>query len=84
MEDCYAVAVLWWGTIVGHVPKIISAAYSLFLRRGGTMECTITGVQSYSGDLPQGGLEVQCELQFKRFTRCGETEEAFSTCGVQW
>ena len=29
------------------------------------MECTITVVRSYSADLPQGGLEVPCELRFK-------------------
>ena len=29
------------------------------------MECTITGIRSYSADLPQGGLEVPYELRFK-------------------
>ena len=29
------------------------------------MECTITGARCYSADLPQGGLEVPCELRFK-------------------
>ena len=64
-EDCYAVAVLQRGTVVGTVPRKISAACSLCLRRGGTIECTVTGVRCYSADMPQGGLEVLCELRFK-------------------
>ena len=63
--DRYTVAVLRRGTIVGHVPRKVSAACSLFLRRESMMECTITGARCYSADLPQGGLEVPCELRFK-------------------
>ena len=47
------------------VAGTVSAACSLFLRRESTMECTITGARCYSADLPQGGLEVPCELRFK-------------------
>ena len=51
-------------TIIGHVPWKISAACSLFLRQKGTIQCSITGTQMYSADLPQGGLEVPCVLKF--------------------
>lgn len=37
----------------------------LFLCREDTIECTVTGAQYYSADLPQGGLEVPCELRFQ-------------------
>ena len=52
----YAVAVLKGTIVAGHVPRKISAACSLFLRRQGTILCTITGVRQFSNDLPQGGL----------------------------
>ena len=64
-KDRYAVAVMRGDTIVGHVPRKISAACSLFLRRNGTIRCTVTGSRRFSADLPQGGLEVPCELKFK-------------------
>ena len=35
-----------------------------FLRRGGTIDCVVTGTQRYSADLPQGGLEIPCKLLF--------------------
>ena len=49
---------------VGHLPKKISCVCSLFLRRGGTITCEITGNRRHSSDLPQGGLEVPCLLVF--------------------
>ena len=64
-QDRYAVAVKKEGSIVGHLPKNVSRVCSLFLRRGGTIECTITGTRRYSADLVQGGLEVPCFLLFK-------------------
>ena len=63
--DRYAVAVKKTGTIIGHLPRKLSRVCSLFLRRGGTIECTVTGGRRYSVDLPQGGLEVPCSLLFK-------------------
>ncbi len=42
-KDRYAVAVMRGDTIVGHVPRKISAACSLFLRRNGTIRYTVTG-----------------------------------------
>ena len=63
-KDPYAVSVQQSQTIVGHLPRKISAACSMFVRKGGTMTCTISGERRYSGDLPQGGLEVPCYLSF--------------------
>ena len=63
--DPFAVSVVRAGSIIGHVPKNISAACSLFLRNRGSIECTVTGSRRYSRDLVQGGLEVPCKLTFK-------------------
>jgi hypothetical protein len=63
-EDPYAVAVVSDGNTVGHVPRMISAACSLFLQRSGTIICRITGSRRYSVDLPQGGLELPCVYTF--------------------
>ncbi len=59
-EDPYAVAIISGGVTVGHVPRKISAACSLFLQRFGHINCIITGSRRYSEDLPQGGLEIPC------------------------
>ena len=51
--------------MIGHIPRKLSAACSLFLRLGGTMNCEITdGHRQYSADLPQGGLEIPCKFVF--------------------
>ena len=63
-HDRYAVAVIKDRTIVGHLPRRVSRVCSLFLRRGGTIDCIITGQRRYSLDLPQGGLEIPCKLLF--------------------
>ena len=63
-QDAFAVAVLKDGAIVGHVPRKISAACSMFLRRGGSISCQVTESKRYSADLPQGGLEMPCMLVF--------------------
>ncbi len=63
-HDPYAVSVKK-GQIVGHLPRIISAACSLFMRRNGVMSATLTDGRQYSRDLPQGGLEVPCVLTFR-------------------
>lgn len=63
-EDPYAVAVMYNAGVVGHVPRVISAACSLFLGRSGTITCTIIGSRRYSSDLPQGGLELPCQYNF--------------------
>ena len=64
-HDLYAVAVKQLDSIVGHVPCMISTLCHLFLSRGGSITCTVTGIRKYSDDLPQGGLEVPCQLTFR-------------------
>ena len=68
-HDSYAVAVIKDDVAVGHVPRNISVACSAFLRRGGVITCTITGVRQYSSDLLQGGLEIPCRLTFSGSTK---------------
>ena len=63
--DRYAVAVIKDGTIIGHLPKKLSKICSIFLRRGGSITCEVTGSRRYSADLPQGGL-VTFQGQAKR------------------
>ena len=65
-SDPYAVAMLHGEVIVGHMPRIISAACSAFIRRGGIASCevTSTGARQYSVDLSQGDMEVPCKLTF--------------------
>ena len=63
--DRYAVAVLKEETIIEHLPRKMSKICSLFLRRGGSIRCKVTGSRRYSSDLPQGGLEIPCSLLFK-------------------
>lgn len=62
--DRYAVAVLKEETIIGHLARKMSKVCSLFLRRGGSIRCKVTGSRRYSSDLPQGGLEIPCSLLF--------------------
>ena len=50
-------------TIVGHVSRKIAASCTAFIRRGGIIECTVTGNKKYI-DLVQGGLELPCKLHF--------------------
>ena len=63
-RDLYAVVVKKDDIIVGHLPRKISKICSLFLMRGGTLFCVVTGSRRYSADLPQGGLEVPSKLVF--------------------
>ncbi len=49
-KDRYAVAVKRGEEVVGHLPKKFSRVYSLFLKRGGTISCTVTGTRRYSTD----------------------------------
>ena len=69
-SDSYAVAVTkssgeTEGTVtVGHVPRKISICF-IFIRRGGVIDCTVTGRRCYSADLAQRGLEIPCILTFK-------------------
>ena len=63
-QDRYAVAVKKDETVIGHLPQKVSRVCSLFLRRGGTVYCRVSGSRRYSSDLPQGGLEIPCEVIF--------------------
>ena len=65
-SDLYAVAIKKGMEVVGHVPRKMSAACSLFLRLGGVLHCEITDShRRYSSDLPQGGLEIPCKFVFQ-------------------
>ncbi len=65
ISDLYAVAVVNdQGSLLGHVPRNISAVCSTFLLRSGTITCKVSGSRKYSADLPQGGLELPCRLTF--------------------
>ncbi len=66
-KDPYAVAVVKNSELtVGHIPRRISSLCSMFLQRGGTISCTVTTSEKrYSHDLPQGGLEIPCKLNFR-------------------
>ena len=59
-HDDFAVAL----TIAGHMPCTISVPCNLFLQKGGTIGCTVTGLPHYSRDLEQGGQDVPCKLMF--------------------
>jgi len=50
--------------VVGYVPRTISSVCSIFIRRGGSIVCTITGSREYSSDLENGGLQIPCLLTF--------------------
>ena len=65
VHDLFAVAVKRSGDVVGHIPKIISSICSSFLRRGGSISCQVTATRCYSADVPQGGLEIPCQLIFR-------------------
>ena len=50
--DRYAVGVYKLdGTLVGHLPQRLTTLVSLFLRRGGSTICRVTGSRQYSSDL---------------------------------
>ena len=51
-------------TVVGHVPYRIFSICSIFLRRGGAINCTVDGSRRYSSGIPQRGLEIPCVLTF--------------------
>ena len=64
-EDMHAVAITKEDMTIGHVPRAISPICSIFIMRGGTIKCLITGGRRYSSDLLQGGLEIPCVLTFE-------------------
>ena len=56
-------------TIVGHLFRQISTICHLFLRKGGIIDCTVSGRRQYSADLSKGGLEVACQLVLIAFDK---------------
>ena len=69
-HDLYAVKVMKAGTrpgiMVGHLLKKTSSTCSLFIRKGGTIDCEVTDPnRKYSRDLPQSGLEIPCVLTLR-------------------
>ena len=64
IEDRYAIAVYKAEEVVGHVPRKILFLCAAFIRRGGTIYCTVEGNRRYSNDLAQGGMEIPCKLTF--------------------
>ena len=65
-------------TTVGHIPKKISKVSSIFIRRGGTIQCKVNGHRRYSADLEKGGLEIPCILTYiiddeKEWTKTKDT-----------
>ena len=65
IHDPSAVAIRKDGSVVGHVPRALSAVCSSFIRRGDLILCRVSESRRYSADLPQGGLEVPCMLTFQ-------------------
>lgn len=63
-NDLYVVNVLKGTQVVGHVPCKISRTCAVFLRNSGIITCTVTGNHCYFHDLPQGGMEIPCSLNF--------------------
>lgn len=37
----------------------------MFLKRGGSIDCRVTGSRHFSEDLPQVGLEIPCVLMLR-------------------
>ena len=50
--------------MIGHIPRKISAIWSILIRCGGSIVFVINGSRKYLFDLPQGGLEIPCILKF--------------------
>ena len=60
-HDPYAVKVMKAGmragTMVGHLPKKTSSTYSLFIRKGGTIDCEVTDLlQGFTAGSPGNTL----------------------------
>jgi len=62
----FAGAVVKESTIFGHCPRDISAPCFIFIWRGGSISCQVTGGRRYSSDLSQGGLEGPCVFNFNQ------------------
>ena len=49
-------------TVIGHVPRKISALCNIFIHQGGSNLCMVDSGRRYSADLPQGRLKVSCKF----------------------
>ena len=63
-HDKFAVAIEKDGIVIGHLPRKVSRVFALFLKRGGAINCTVTGRQRHLADLPQG-LEIPYVVIFQ-------------------
>ena len=50
--------------IVGHIPQYISRFAWYFVEHSGIISAKVTGLPTFSRDLPQGGRHVPAELTF--------------------
>ena len=84
VRDPYTVAVTKpkSSTIVGYVPRKMSAICSLFLRKGSSISCQVSGGRCYSQDLPQGGLEILCLLRFQGTAKDVQKVEKLATLAL--
>lgn len=64
-QDHCAITMMKAGTVVGHISRKMSTLCSFFIHHGGKIDCTVTGGERHSYDLPQGGLEIPCTLKFE-------------------
>ena len=46
------------GSLVGHLPRKISTLCAIFLRRGGSINCEVTGRRQYSRDLEMQSILI--------------------------
>ena len=45
---CYTIV-----SVAGHMPQVILAVCSVFIRKGGVISCEVAGARQYSVDFPQ-------------------------------
>ena len=62
-HDPFAVAVCKEDSIVGH--PISSVCYMFLGKPGSSISCKVTKPRRYSHDLPQGGMDISCTIDFK-------------------
>lgn len=65
-RDPFIVVVVRSLVTFGHVPMTVSSVCSMFLLQGETITRQVTASRRYSGDLPQGGLEIPCMLMAEK------------------
>ena len=63
-HDRFVIAVMKGKLTVGHVSREISKLCCLFMKKGGSLTCTVTGPRRRS-PIEAGGLEIPCSLNFE-------------------